>query len=289
MRKLIVGCGYVGRRVAKEWLEQGDEVFAVTRSESNAELLRSLGVEPIIADVTQPETLTAIPPIDTLLYAVSHDRSAGYPPRVTYVEGLNNFLKYAAHLPTRMIFVSSTSVYGVDDGSEVDEDTPTAATTESGRAYVEAETDFWRGFWRKHQDSRIGVVLRSAGIYGPDRLLRRVASLRNQDPIPANPDGWLNLIHVDDLVQAILKSELASESGTVLVCDDRPIQRREYYTKLAELVGASSPVFNSEGKETSLGKRCNNRLLREKFGLELRFPTIDSGLPHAVDTNNQER
>ncbi len=286
MRKLIVGCGYVGRRVAKKWAEQGDEVFAVTRSEANAESLRSLGIEPVIADVTRPESLSVIQQVDTLLYAVSHDRSAGYSPRVTYVEGLNNFLKYAAHLPHRMIFVSSTSVYGIDDGSEVDEETSTAATTESGQAYVEAETDFWRGFWHQHQEDRVGIILRSAGIYGPDRLLRRVASLQNQEPISANPAGWLNLIHVDDLVQAVLKAEFASDSDTYLVCDDRPIERSEYYTKLAELVGAPSPIFNSEGKETSWGKRCSNRLLREKLGVELRFPTINEGLPHAVDPNS---
>ena len=286
MRKLIVGCGYVGRRVATKWVEQGDTVFAVTRSEANAETLRSLGVEPVIADVTRPESLSVIPQVDTLLYAVSHDRLAGYSSRVTYVEGLNNFLTYAAHLPQRMIFVSSTSVYGIDDGSEVDEETPTAATTESGQAYVEAETDFWRGFWRPHQEERVGIILRSAGIYGPGRLLRRVASLQNQEPISANPAGWLNLIHVEDLIQAILKAELASDSGTYLVCDDRPIERREYYTKLAGLVGAPSPIFNSDGKETSAGKRCSNRLLREKFGVELRFPTIDEGLPHAVDPNS---
>ena len=282
MRKLIVGCGYVGRRVAKEWLDQGHEVSAVTRSAENADTLRSLGIEPVIADITRPETLAVIPAVDTLLYAVSHDRSSGKPPRATYVEGLNNFLKYSPSLPDRMILISTTSVYGVDDGSEVDEETPTAAVTASGQANAEAETDFWRGYWRNHQESRIGIVLRSAGIYGPGRLLRRVSSLQNQEMISANPDGWLNLVHVDDLVQSVLQAELTKESDTYLVCDDRSIQRREYYTKLAELAGAPPPVFNADGQETSLGKRCSNRRLIETLGVKLRYPTINDGLPHAI-------
>src|SRR5690606_32277786 len=75
--RLILGCGYLGRRVARLWREQGDRVYALTRSAENAEAFRAEGLEPIVGDILQPESLKALPDCDTLLYAVGFDRTAG--------------------------------------------------------------------------------------------------------------------------------------------------------------------------------------------------------------------
>ena len=127
-------------------------------------------------------------------------------------------------------------------------------------------------------------MLRFTGIYGPDRLLRRIESVRKQEPIRANPDGFLNLIHVDDGARIVAAlAECGRLGATYLVTDNRPVRRREYYTLLATLVGAPAPMFQFEGADAShLNKRCTNTRLRAQLGDLLQFPTIDAGLPHAI-------
>src|SRR5207253_10689388 len=84
--RLIFGCGYLGRRVARRWLAQGHRVSALTRT--NAPTLRSVGIEPITGDVLDRESLRAIPAASTVLYAVVLDRTAGRSMRDVYVTGL---------------------------------------------------------------------------------------------------------------------------------------------------------------------------------------------------------
>ena len=143
---------------------------------------------------------------------------------------------------------------------------------------------------RKQSDNAcpkgVATVLRFSGIYGPGRLLRRIESVRSGEPIAANPDGFLNLIHVDD--GATIVSRLAEREAlqpTYLITDDRPVRRREYYRLLAGLVGGGEPVFQfdaSGGGTVGMNKRCSNARLKAELGDILRFPTIESGLAHAV-------
>src|SRR5262245_16921725 len=90
-QRLIFGCGYLGRRVAALWLAQGRRVIGVTRSK--ADEVRACGVEPIVADVTQPFTLKALPDCGTTLYCVGFDRGSGQPMRKVYVDGLANVVR----------------------------------------------------------------------------------------------------------------------------------------------------------------------------------------------------
>ena len=78
--RLIVGCGYLGQRVARRWLQSGSTVFAITRSTANAQILSAENIHPIIGDVTAadgaPETLCDLPEVDTVLWSVGFDRNA---------------------------------------------------------------------------------------------------------------------------------------------------------------------------------------------------------------------
>ena len=288
MRKLIIGCGYLGRRVAAVWLSEGHEVSALTRSERHAEELQSAGITPIIGDVTKPPTLSGLPAADTLLFAVGFDRTAGHSQRTVHVDGLSNVLQEVGTRIGKMIYISSTSVYGQQSGEWIDEDSPTRPSTPSGQVCLESE-QVVRGFFPSAAKSvdTTAIVLRLAGIYGPNRLLRRIEAVRSQTPIAGDPCAWLNLIHVDDAVAAVGASETDAEHGsTFLVSDDRPISRQDYFSRLAAIVGADSPVFDpsmdSGLRVSGLGKRCSNRKLRDELGVELRFPTIETGLPDAV-------
>ncbi|MBL8830463.1 MAG: NAD(P)H-binding protein, partial [Planctomycetaceae bacterium] len=121
--KLIVGCGYLGLRVAGRWLAQGDTVYAVTRSSARADEWRGLGIHPLIADVTDPASLRDLPVAETVLFAVGYDRSAGKAIGDVYVDGLRHVLDALPTATGRVIYISSTGVYGECDGDWVDEST----------------------------------------------------------------------------------------------------------------------------------------------------------------------
>src|SRR5207244_11681442 len=126
----------------------------------------------------------------------------------------------------RVMYVSSSSGYGQCHGEEVDETAATAPLEESGQVVLAAEQLLW---------SRLpnAIVLRFGGIYGPGRLLRQKA-VQAGEPIQADPDRWLNLIHVEDGASAVLAAEARAQSGAVYnICDDQPVRRREFLTLLA--------------------------------------------------------
>lgn len=230
----------------------------------------------MIGDVLDPESLRKLPQAETVLYAVGFDRSAQPSKRTVYVDGLSNVLREVGSTCERFVYISSTSVYGQDVGELVDESSPTEPTEESGCICCDAEAVV-------RQTMSSANVLRLAGIYGPGRLLARVEQLRRGDRLTGNPEAWLNLIHVDDAVRAVLATETRGAPGaTYLVCDDRPLHRREYYAALAEKVGAPPPQFEgwaADAPERSrLNKRCVNRRLREELQVELQFPTVIEGL-----------
>ncbi|QDU21665.1 NAD-dependent epimerase/dehydratase family protein [Urbifossiella limnaea] len=269
---LVVGCGYLGRRVAARWVAAGRRVAAVTRR--NTAELRALGVEPVIADVTDPASLTAVPRAAVVLYAVGMDRAAGHTMRDVYVGGLRNVL---AALPaaSRFVYVSSTSVYGQTDGGFVDEASPTEPTEEAGRVVLDAERLL-------HARQRDAIVLRLAGLYGPDRLLRKQPILRGE-PLVGDADRWLNLVHVEDAADAVVAAvDRADLGATYTIADDGPTRRRTFYTLLAELLNAPPAAFDERPEPDVPNRRILNKRARAEIGWAPRFPSFREGLPAAV-------
>ena len=115
--KLIVGCGYLGLRVARLWMAAGHAVAGLVRSPASAELLAREGVRPIVADVTQPSTLLDLPVADTLLYAVGYDPAGGASRTAVYVDGLRAVLDAVSPQVRRVILISSTGVYAEQGGA----------------------------------------------------------------------------------------------------------------------------------------------------------------------------
>ena len=245
MRYLIFGCGYVGRRVAAAWVDAGHDVFAVTRTQDNAKSFLQAGIEPIVADICDADSFGPLPNVDLVLYAVGFDRQSGRSHEEVTCEGLRNVLSMVKGHCARLIYVSSTSVYGQSAGEWVDETSECQPTQPSGRNCFEAEKLVWE-YFPEHDTSSANVV-RSAGIYGPERLLSRIESIKSGLSVSGRGDSWLNLIHVDDLVSAVLACEkLGAPFETYLATDDRPVLRQEYYSLLAEIVGGPEPVFHPE-------------------------------------------
>ena len=290
MRKLIIGCGYLGERVARNWLDNGYETWVLTRSEERAARLAESGLNPLIGDVLDLGSLQKFPQVETILFAVGFDRASKRSKRTVYVEGLRNVLKENRGKFQRIVYISSTSVYGQDNGEFVDEFSAASPSEENGCICRDAEAVVSEPFRRADQDARTGeaVVLRLAGIYGPGRLLAREQQLRRGGLLSGNPDAWLNLIHVEDAVQAVLAAEDRGRAGeTYLVCDDQPIRRREYYAALASQLGIVPPGFEEVAADAPerrrFNKRCVNRRMREELCVKLQSPTVIEGLRHLFE------
>jgi len=282
---LVVGCGYLGRRVADAWQAAGAPVHAVTRSAARADEFRAAGLLPVVADVTHPETLEALaslPPLDTVLYAVGFDRKAGPSMREVYVAGLQRVLE---RLPEtrRLIYISSTGVYGDQDGDWVDEDSPCRPDRENGKICLEAEA-LLRGSDRYRSRT---TILRLAGIYGPGRIPNREALLAGR-PLNVPLGGYLNLIHVDDGVRVVQEAERAEAGKLYVVSDGAPVPREEYYRELARLLNAPEPSFappavdDPAALRSSASKRIRSDRMRAELKPVLVYPSYREGLAAIV-------
>jgi nucleoside-diphosphate-sugar epimerase len=281
MIKLILGCGYLGRRVADRWRVLGHEVLGVVSHAEHARQIAAAGILPILADVTEPATLRALPPAETALYCVGYDPAGRKSRREVYVEGLGNVLRALAPVTRRIIFISSTGVFGEAGGEWLDEESPCRPAREAARALLAAEQQLLA-----HPLGDLAVVLRLAGLYGPGRLPQAV-EIRSGRPLTAAERCWVNLIHVDDAAAVVVAAEArARPPRTYLVSDGHPVQRREYLGRLAELLGAPPPVF-CPGKPASSGrgagqKRVRNTRMLAELGVRLLYPSYREGLAAAV-------
>ncbi len=268
---LIVGVGYLGKRVVPLWQKGGGRVFGTTRSAVRAQELASVGVVPVVYDVLSGGE--PLPSVDTVLYAVGFDRHQGVSQREVYVEGLRRTLQRLPR-PRLFIYVSSTGVYGNHAGGWVDETTPPAPVDAGGEACWEAE-QILEGW--SCQEGWSTIVLRLAGIYGPGRWIG-VEKLKRSEPIGADPEGWLNLIHVEDAAAVVEAARERGRAGeTYVVSDGQPVKRLDFYTRLAALAGAPEPHFDPSQASRHRGdRRINPAKMRSDLTPVLKYPDFES-------------
>jgi nucleoside-diphosphate-sugar epimerase len=279
MTKLVFGCGYLGRRIARVWLDQGEHVAVVTRSDERAKALREEGFFPLVADVSNPESVKLLPPARTVLYSIGYDRTGDVPRRDVVVVGLQNVLDGLPPEVERFLFISSTGVMGGHDGRWVDEASSCNPQREAGRCGLEAET-----LLRSHKMGQRAVILRLAGIYGPRRL-PKLADVRGGRQVAAPDGAYLNLIHVDDAVEAILAAEKRARAGDLyLVSDGSPTGHRQFYSEMARQLQVGPLEFcvpepGSRGAAAASGnKRVSNQKMIEELKVALSYPSFREGL-----------
>ena len=292
MRFLIFGCGYLGKRAARAWIDRGHTVFAVTRSATNAGSLNAIGVQSIIGDICREESLRELPDIDVVLHAVGFDPKSEWTREQVTRDGMKNVIHAISGRCSRFIQISSTSVYGQSTGEWVDESSECLPTQISGQLTLAAEQLVLE--LGATNPSIQTTILRLAGIYGPGRLLTRVEALRTGQPLSGRPDSWLNLIHVDDAVTAIGQCLRDDVPSPVYNCvDDTPVERGTYYRELAKLIGAPPPRFDETlpalRGSGGLNKRCSNRRLREELNWCPKYSSYLSGLRSAAEISNSDQ
>ena len=282
MDKLIFGCGYLGRRVARRWLAAGHQVYAVTRRAERAAEFAAEGLVPIVADVTDAGTLGGLPTAETVLFSVGYDRGAGHSMDRVYVEGLRAVLDALPSPGPRLIYTSSTGVFAQDDGSWVDEQSVCKSLRRGGRACLAAERVL-----AEHPLGRRSIVLRLAGLYGPGRI-PRLDDLRAGRPIAAPGHGHLNLIYVDDAASVVLAAEKKSGPRLYLVSDGQPTSRRDFYRELARQLDAPPPRFTDPPPDAPAAiragsdKRVRNARMLAELEVSLVCPSFREGLAAAV-------
>ena len=291
-RVLIVGTGYLGRRVAAAELSLGNEVWASTRSQARCSELSEQGFRPILLDWNDSRTLRDLPTADRVLVAVSYDRHSGLGRYESQVGGLRRLLRTLTTescLSTEghVCYISTTGVYQQTDGRWVDETTPTRPTRSGGRAHLDAENVL-----RRYLPRSPWSILRLAGIYGPRRV-PRVADVISGRPIASPESGYLNLIHVDDAAAAVQAawrrvSLPPDQQRLFVVADDAPVIRGEFYREIARQCRVDPPRFTRPNPHSPISsrsesnKRVWNRRMKRELLCRLRFPDYRTGLAHVL-------
>lgn len=268
---LVLGAGYVGEALLQRLALVGCPSYALKRSFSQP----LPGARAIAADLTDPEALSKLPrDVRFIVYLLSPDASTDDAYRAAYLTGLERLLASEAVRSSpleRILFASSTAVYGQTDGSLVDEDSPTEPAAFSGKRLLEAEA-------RVHASGVPSVVVRFAGIYGPGRQ-RLLTSVRDGSATVGPEPHITNRIHRDDCAGFLLHLlQLDNPDPLYIGVDDEPSDLRVVLEWLAETLGAPPPRTSDagSGRERGGNKRCSNRRLRAS-GYRLSYPSFRDG------------
>lgn len=260
MRVLILGAGYVGLPLSAELGSQGHEVCAVSRKSG--------------VDITNPADLKELGyDWDGVVNTVSSSKGGVEDYRRIFLEGTRNIIEWLRSSSIKhYLHTSSTSVYAQTDGSLVDETSPTEPQSETSKMLVETEQ-----LLRGHP----AIILRVAGIYGPDRGHLFQQYLRNEATITGDGSRFLNMIHRDDVVRAIIAALQHGQPGEIYnVADDEPVTQLEFFQWLAKTLKRPLPPVAEEPSTRKRGltnKRVSNRKLREQLRCELEYPNYRAG------------
>ncbi|MCC7412586.1 MAG: hypothetical protein IT495_13285 [Gammaproteobacteria bacterium] len=272
---LIIGCGYLGGALARIVHARGERVLASTRSAQRAGALASAGIETVHWDLdagtgvdpfggsiggTALRIVYLVPP--GLRGAGTADPLAALQRAMTRLRGEN---------VASAVLASSTAVYGDRGGATVSADTPACPDDERGRRLVEMEAA-WLSLMPAAR------VVRLAGLYGPGRVIGR-AGLQAGMPVGGDPDGWLNLVYVDDAAR-LLDCMHRTPADIELGCDDQPVRRRDYYGHLASLLGTQLEFAGAVGER--LSRRCDNGPTRARTGWRPQAADYRRGLALAL-------
>lgn len=273
MTILLAGCGDLGTEAGLRFAAAGHHVVGWRRSPSKL----PPAIEGVAADLSAPG-LPRIPADTTaVVIAVAADSPSEEAYRAAYLGAVNHVLDAVARdgaAPRRVLFVSSTAVYGDAGGSWVDESTTPNPGGFSGRILVEAE-DLLRS--RLAGTGTVAVSLRLGGIYGPGRT-RLIDQVKNGSAVIPRDVRYTNRIHRDDAAAAIVQlcTMPADPAPVYIGVDDDPADLGSVLRFLAEELGLAEPPVGDAGPARGGNKRCRNTLLRST-GVELSFPTFREG------------
>jgi nucleoside-diphosphate-sugar epimerase len=278
---LIIGCGYAGLAIARRLAERGEAVYGTTRSDARMAEIRAIGALPLRYDAGRGELPKALHErVDSVVITAGPSLQTGEDPTPGLLDALAGFSL------RRLVYLSSTSVYGDCEGRVVDEETPCAPASPAGERRLAIE----RLLLERHErDGLPAVILRLPAIYGPGRdgLAGRIRAGRFR--VVGDGASFGNRIHVHDLATAAVAAlENAPPGRVYVVSDDEPAPRGEVADYVADLIAAPRPprVPVEEARATmdpsvfamfADSKRLSNERMKRELGVELAYPTYREG------------
>ncbi len=281
---LILGCGYVGGKLAAACLAQGIQVKATVRNPKTADRLKQQGIDVVLNE--NPSLLDAdwLQGCDAVLDSIplSYDeKRKPFETQSSWVASLIGklpSLKWAGYL-------SATSVYADSDGDWIDEASTNFSTSPRGVERLKAERAWLSA------DAPVGVF-RLAGIYGDERNIVPKLMAGNYKTVAWQPAHYSNRIHVDDIVAALMAAMQKPQAHRIInLADDAPCSHKDYVCTLAKIIGAPAPIVltpEQAEKEMSAAyldffrdnKRISNRKLHQTLLPTLKYPSFVDAIPH---------
>jgi nucleoside-diphosphate-sugar epimerase len=243
--------------------------------------LQTAGIKPLIADITNPADLAKLPaPFDWVVNCVSATGGGAEDYRQIYLQGTQNLIEWlTATPPKKFVYTSSTSVYGQTDGSLVKETSPTEPAVETARILVETERILLEAAQKKFP----AVILRVAGIYGPDRGHWFKQYLKGESRREGKGERILNMIHRDDVAGIIIAALKSGRMGEVYnAVDDEPVAQIQFFRWLSGALDKPMPPavpedLDADRKRGLTNKRVSNRKLKMELGYQFKYTTFRQG------------
>ncbi len=275
---LIIGCGDIGLRVAKQ-LSRSHRVYALTSQQNRFQELRGVGAIPILGNLDHPESLWRLSGLAQTVIHLAPPQNSGN--RDYRTRNLIRILAQGSTAVRRLIYISTTGVYGDHRGAKVDEITPVNPQSDRAKRRVDAEKTL--RLWAPTHGVTLSI-LRVPGIYAADRL--PIERLQAKTPaLLAEEDAYSNHIHSDDLARLVCAAVYHGKPQRIInACDGSETKMGDYFDQVAdafelerpkrlpgiELQKIVSPILWSFMRES---RRVTNARLRE-LKTPLRYPSV---------------
>jgi nucleoside-diphosphate-sugar epimerase len=258
---IILGLGFTGQRVARRLLVRGVRVFAAVRDAGRFGELARAGLLLSEMNLDRVSLFPHLPRRSVLIHCIPPLAEPENLALRALIEDLN---------PRRIVYVSSTNVYG--EQRDVNEETPVHPGDERGHRRVEEERWIASGPWSS-------LILRSAAIYGPGRGVH--AALR-EGRIPRSAgSGMVSRIHVEDLA-AMIEAGIASKlEGAWPIADELPCASAEIAAWCIRTMNLSAAAEIASPFRIT-GRRVDGRRVRELLGVSLTYPSWETGIPASM-------
>jgi nucleoside-diphosphate-sugar epimerase len=282
-RLLIIGCGDVALR-AIPLLKQGYRVFALVRNPANFAGLRAMGVVPLPGDLDDRSSLSRIAGLaDAVLHLAPPPNAGVHDARTrSLLSALSLGQGRGKNLPKRLVYISTSGVYGDCGGAWVGETHPLNATSQRAKRRVDAEMQI-RDWARRNRVN--ASILRVPGIYAQDRL--PLGRLQQGTPgIVDSEDSYTNHIHADDLARVAAAALRRGQACRVYhASDDSHLKMGEYFDSVADACGAPRVprVSRAEARRVlpesllsfmNESRRLTNQRMKKELKVRLRYPTV---------------
>ena len=288
---LIVGSGNVARRILSR-LARHHRVYAMLRDAGRVPAWRAAGALPVVADLDDRASLQRVAGLADCVLHLAPPPGEGQ--RDQRTRNLLAALGKGKSLPRRLIYVSTTGIYGDCGGAQIDE--TRRVNAESSRAGRRLDAERCLRAWGRRTGVTVSI-LRVPGIYAADRL--PVERLRKGLPALIEADDvFTNHIHADDLAAACIAALRHGRSNRAYnVVDDSDLRMAEYFDRVAAAFELPRPARISRGEAEQClspmqmsfmreSRRIGNRRLKNELKLRLAFPTVDAGIADAVSRRN---